>query len=306
MLNRVLDAVAAQGWFNTSLPFEKTINLTQGACLWVMLTRGGVCDTYLKFSDCVSLEREAQRCAAASRSYPTLVPRFVGHLHEDGADDADGPGGLDVLVCRAVEYRALNVRSLQQGASRSRVFQDLHQYFAATTATHLAQVLTPIRNTNLVASLGAYFDAHALAPLAKRWLRSDAVQRATELPDMPQHGDLVLNNIGQTRDGAAVVFDWEDFGASCLPGLDLFTLELSLAGDAASLFSGRECLMSPTQQFVRSACQAMGLNFSDYTTLTTVYALVFRHLKRNYGPGVRERMDRLLQDLDQQRTMTDV
>ena len=300
MLKRVLDVVAAQGWFDTSLPFETTVNLTQGACLWLMLTRGGVCDTYVKFSDSVSLAHEAQRCAAASRSHPQLVPRFMGHLHEDG------PGGLDVLVCRAVEYRALDVRSLQHGRAQGRAFHDLHQYFAAMPATRLAPALTPIRNADLVQGLAAYFDAHALAPLARRWLRSDAVQRATELPDIPQHGDLVLNNIGQARDGAVVVFDWEDFGASCLPGLDLFTLELSLAGDAAKLYSGRDRPMSPTQQFVRGACQAMQLNFSDYSTLTTVYALVFRHLKRNYGPGVRERMDRLLLDLDQQRSMADV
>lgn len=303
MLKRVLEVVAEKGWFDTSVPFETTVNLTRGACLWLMLTRRGVCDTYVKFSDCVSLAHEAQRCAAASRCYTKLVPQFVGHLHQDGAER------LDVLVCRAVEYRALDLRSLQKGGAPSPVLQDLHAYFAAMPAipaTCLAPALTPTPNAELVQNLGAYFESHALAPLARRWLRSDAVQRATELPDMPQHGDLVLNNIGQVRNGAAVVFDWEDFGASCLPGLDLFTLELSLAGDAAKLYAGRERPTSPTQQFVRGACQAMQLDFSDYSTLTTVYALVFRHLKRNYGPGVRDRMDRLLQDLDQQRTLTDV
>lgn len=300
MLNRVLDVLAAQGWFDTSQPFEKTVNLTQGACLWMMLTRQGVCDTYVKFSDTVSLALEAQRCDAASRSYPTLVPRFVGHLHQPG------PGGLDILVCRAVDYRALNVRKLLRGHAEGRVFQDLGRYFAAMPGTRLAPQLTPIANAGLVQGLAAYFEGHPMAPLARRWLRSDAVQRASELPDMPQHGDLVLNNIGLAPGGSAVVFDWEDFGASCLPGLDLFTLELSLAGDAARLYAGRESPSSPVQQFVRHACQAMLLDHGDYSTLTTVYALVFRHLKRNYGPGVRERMDRLLQDLDQQRSMTDV
>ena len=297
MLNRVLGLLAAERWFDVSMPFEKTINLTQGACLWLMLTRQGVCDTYVKFSDCMSLEREARRCEEASRCYPTLVPPFVGYVHRDG---------IDVLACRAVEYRGLTAYRLRQPAARGRVLSDLKQYFAAMSATRLPPELSPTRNADLVQCLGTYFDAHPLSALARRWLRSDAVLRATGLPNVPQHGDLVLNNIGQTRDGAAVVFDWEDFGASCLPGLDLFTLELSLAGTAERLFSGRERRVDATQQFVRDACQAMQLDFSDYCTLTTVYALVFRHLKRNYGPGVRERMDRLLQDLDQQRTMTDV
>ncbi|MDO9091404.1 MAG: hypothetical protein Q7U99_01980 [Rubrivivax sp.] len=296
-MKRVLDLVAAQGWFDTSRPFEKTINLTQGACLWMMLTRQGVCDTYVKFSESVSLALEAQRCDSASRSYPTLVPPYVGHLHE---------AGLDVLVCRAVAYRAPNVHKLLSGRADGRVFQDLGRYFAAMPATRLSPQLTPVGNAGLVQGLATYFETHSLAPLARRWLRSDAVQRASQLPDMPQHGDMVVNNIGLAPDGSAVVFDWEDFGASCLPGLDLFTLELSLAGDAARLYAGRGSPSSPLQQFVRSACHAMQLDHGDYSTLTTVYALVFRHLKRNYGPGVRERMDQLLQDLDQQRTETDV
>lgn len=296
MLNRVLAVLASEGWFDTTTPFEKTINLTQGACLWLMLTRNGDCDTYVKFSDCISLGQEAQRCAAASSWYPTLVPRFVGYVHR---------GGLDVLACQAVEYRGVNARRLRQAAARGRVLSDLRQYFAAMSATRLPPELSSGRNADLVESLGAYFDAHPLAALARRWLRSDAVLRATSLPNVPQHGDLVLNNIGQTQDGAAIVFDWEDFGASCLPGLDLFTLELSLAGSAERLFSGRERRANATQQFVRDACEAMQLDFSDYSTLTTVYALVFRYLKRNYGPGVREHMDRLLIDLDQQRTMAD-
>lgn len=296
MLNRVLDLVASKGWFDTSLPFEKTVNLTQGACLWLMLTRKGVCDTYVKFSDCVSLEREAQRCAAASRWYPTLVPRFVGHVQLEG---------LNVLVCRAVDHRALNPNGLQQPGPRGRAFRDLSQYFSAMSATHLSPELTPLRNAELVASLAAYFDEDALAPIARRWLRSDAVCRAAGLPNMPQHGDLMFNNIGQTSDGSAVVFDWEDFGASCLPGLDLFTLELSLAGNAGQRFE-RERRAGPTQHFVREACRTMRLDLSDYHELTLIYALVFRYLKRNYGPAVRERMDRLLLDLDQQRTMADV
>jgi hypothetical protein len=294
VLNRVVDLVASQGWFDTSLPFEKTVNLTQGACLWLMLTRKGVCDTYVKFSDCVSLKQEAQRCAAASRWYPMLVPRFVGHMHKDG---------LDVLVCRAVEHRGLYASGHDRPGPRARAFKDLRQYFSAMPATHLPPELTPIQNAELGASLTAYFDQDSLAPIARRWLRSDVVIRAAGLANMPQHGDLMFNNIGQTPDGAAVVFDWEDFGASCLPGLDLFTLELSLADDAGQHFE-LERRSGQTQEFVREACQAMRLDLGDYHDLTFVYALVFRYLKRNYGPAVRERMDRLLLDLDQQRTTT--
>lgn len=290
MLKRVLDLLAARGWFDTSVPFEKTINFTQGACLWLLLTRNGVCDTYVKFSDCISLETEAKRCAAAACCYPNLVPHFVGHLHADG---------LDVLACRAVEFRGLDARRLQRPAVRGPVFAGLNRYFRAMPAMHLPPELTPLANGALVDALLAYFDSHPLRPLAQRWLGGDAARLAQGLSAMPQHSDLVLNNMGQTQDGAALLIDWEDFGASCLPGLDLFTLELSLAGDAATLLAERTRPSNPIQRFVLDACASMQLDFYDYLRLTPIYALVFRHLKRNYGPGVRERFDKVLTDLEQ-------
>ncbi len=297
MLSRVLELLQSEGWFDTSIPFETTVNLTQGACLWLLLTRHGVSDTYVKFSDCTSLQREAQRCAAATACYASLVPRFVGYAQREG---------IELLVCRAVDYRALNPQRVRDPQARGSVFSDLVAYFAAMPAATVPTDVATMQNSTIVATLGSYFEGHPLAMLARRWLRSDAVLRAANQPSMAQHGDLVLNNIGQTRAGAAVIFDWEDFGAACLPGLDLFTLELSLADDAARLFTGRERRADATSRLVRSACEAMHLAPDDYETLTPVYALVFRYMKRNYGPGVRERMDRLLLDLDSQRTLVDV
>ena len=94
-----------------------------------------------------------------------------------------------------------------------------------------------------------------------------------------------------------MIFDWEDFGAVSLPGLDLFTLELSLAGGARHLLDHRAQRHSGSTRLVARACAAMQLDGADYGRLTPVYALVFRYLKRNYGPAVREQMDGLLQDL---------
>jgi hypothetical protein len=297
MLNRVLDLVAAKGWFDQQRPFETTINLTQGACLWLMLTRQGVCDTYVKFSDCADLTQEARRCEAASRWYPELVPAFVGFVQCDG---------LDVLVCRAVDSRALNVRRLQSPAARDTLLRGLQPYFEAMPRVHLSAALVANSNRGLSASLAAYFEHHPLAALARRWLDRDALQLLDTLPELPQHGDLVLNNIGQLSGGRVILFDWEDFGASCLPGLDLFTLELTLAGDAMRLAQGRTNPADPMQRFVAQACRLIGIEPAQYVQLTPVYALVFRYLKRNYGPGVRERMDALLTDLAQQRAMADV
>ena len=294
MLSRVLKLLQAEGWFDTATPFETSINLTRGACLWLLLTRDGVSDTYVKFSDCVSLKLEAQRCAAASTCYRSLVPRFVGYAQSEG---------LEVLVCRAVDYRTLNPKRFRDLNAKDPVFSDLVGYFAAMPGTTEVGGVMPMHNADIVTKLAAYFESNALA---RRWLHSDTVLRAASLPTMLQHGDLVLNNVGQTRAGA-VIFDWEDFGATCLPGFDLFTLELSLAGNAAeNLFAGRAGRADAITRLVHDACEAMRLALDDYKKLTPVYALVFRYLKRNYGPAVRESMDRLLLDLDAQYSLSDV
>jgi hypothetical protein len=286
MLKRVLTVVAARGWFDTATPFETTVNLTRGACLWLLLSRRGVSDTYVKFSEHVSLELEARRCAAASRSYPGLVPAFIGHASS---------AGLDVLVCRAVDYRALDARAFARPSTR--MLADLLQYFTVMRSVVPTPELAPLPNAELAERMRSYFALHPLARVADAWLCTDAAARAAALPDVPQHGDLVPNNIGQTDAGRAVVFDWEDFSACCLPGLDLFTLEFALAGNAAALLGRRSGAPDAGQRFVQEACTALGIDLADYHALTPVYALAFRYLKRNYGPGVRARVDELLTDL---------
>lgn len=295
MIDQVLDLVAARQWFDRSRPFEVSINLTQGACLWLLLTRRGVCDTYVKFSDCVDLHQEAGRAAAASARYPGLAPAFIGHASH---------GSLQVLVCQAVPYRRLSPTQLFHPRQGRRALADLLGYFDAMQRPRAVQapgLSAAIEPTELLRALHTYFAGQPSAALAQRWLPGDALSRLASLEPHAQHGDLVLNNIGVTPSGAAVIFDWEDLSASWLTGLDLFTLELSLAGDAERLFAARRQPQSPISGLVARACEAMRLRRDDYETLTPLYALVFRYLKRNYGPGVRERMDMLLRDLDQQR-----
>lgn len=291
MIDQVLDLVAARGWFDRSRPFEVTVNLTQGACLWLLLTRQGVGETHVKFSDCISLQQEAGRSRAASDRHPGLAPRFIGHANQ---------GKLEVLVCHAVDYRKLSPTQLFHPRQGRRALDDLVAYFEAARSTQHLPATAPGSHADLWQAMHDYFAAQPTAALAQRWMSPDALSRLSSIEPHPQHGDLVLNNIGLAPTGAAVVFDWEDLGACWLTGLDLFTLELSLAGDAARLFAARAQTGSPISQLVARACRALQMGRGDYEALTPLYALVFRYLKRNYGPGVREHMDRLLRDLDQQ------
>lgn len=292
MLSPVLDLLSARRWFDTGLPFETSVHFTQGACVWLLLSRGGVGDTYVKFSAHVSLQDEAARYQAAGACYATLVPAFVGYAKA---------GPIDVLVCRSVDFRSVDASFLLAPKTHAAAVADLLGYFKSMRlATPPATLVGPacVPNHALLAALDGYFAGHCLAPLAQRWLRADSARLLATLQPMAQHGDFVLNNLGRTPSDQWVIFDWEDFGAVSLPGLDLFTFELSLAGGAQSLLAQRARNVPALQGFVAQACAAMGLSVAQYLELTPIYALVFRYLKRNYGPSVRARMDALLEQID--------
>ncbi len=279
-------------WFDTDQPFEYSINLTRGACVWLLLTRQGRSEQYVKFSEFHPLDQEAERSRVASKRYPTFAPPFVGHVRADG---------LDVLTCKAVESLGVTPRDVMHSARGAALLRQLEAYFEAARAaggTATAALPAGIANRDLPLPLGEYFRQGPLGAIAQRWLTGPAMSLARSLPDTPQHGDLVLNNVGVCGPQRIVLFDWEDFGVASLPGLDLFTFELSLADDPAKLLTMRRTELSAVHQHKVAACRMLGLDLADFHALTPVYALVFRYLKRNYGPWVRERMDRLLLSLD--------
>jgi hypothetical protein len=291
VLTRVFDVLAAQAWFDTTRPFEYSVNFTRGACVWLLLTRGGVPDTYVKFSEHISLQTEAARYAQASRHHASLVPQFMGYSQHQG---------LDVMACKAVDYLGLNAARLQSDPLLRPVLMQLLPFFASAGALPFTPDTGTLPNVRLADAMQPYFDATAQAARARRWLGDGARAWVARQPDVPQHGDLMLNNLGLRPDRSLVVFDWEDLGAVCLPGLDLFTLELSLAGSVAGLLRSRRKGSSALQSFVRDACAAQALSADEYHTMTPIFALAFRYLKRNYGPGVRDRMDELLASLAQE------
>lgn len=289
MLTLVEHALAQHGWFNIASPYQKSVHLTQGACVWMLLSRDGVLDTHVKFSNRISLLDEGLRCAAAHASYPALTPEFVGHARN---------GALEILVSRAVDFQGADSAFLLERDQRRGAAADIDLYFLAMPQAVSPPGVAALSNADLVPALLAYFAAHAQAAMAQAWLADGLPACLRALPAMPQHGDLVLNNLGRTKSGRLVIVDWEDFGAVSLPGLDLFTLELALAGDVQKLLANRRQPAAPLSQLVQRSCAAMRLDAAQYQRLAPFYALVFLFLKRNYGPAVRMRMEALAQQLD--------
>lgn len=291
MLNDLLRIVNSRGWFDTTEPFEYSINFTRASCVWLLLMRHGRGERHVKFSQVQSLSREALRSKEASLRYPDLAPRFVGYAETEG---------FQILTCDAVDALTVTPREALRSSRGRALLTSLGSYFDAMSGVapaSAASLVLPLRNRQLAETLSEYFRGGSLAREAARWILDPAASIAYDLPDIPQHCDFVLNNIGRRRPNGAAIFDWEDFGESSLPGLDLFTLEMSLTGEKGRLVELRRADDPGLRDLKRRCCQSLGLSVADYHALTPIYALVFRFLKRNYSFGIRGRMDRVLGDL---------
>lgn len=288
MLTRVLALVQAEGWFDTATPFEKTIYLTHGAAHGAVLGRNGQPDTFVKFTEDASLALEAARCRHGSDDFRGIAPRYLGHVARPA---------LEVLVTQAESHSPVTADRLRAAGVRARLQAGLERYFELMRAAGGRTPPAPDEG-GWFDDLVHYFAAASRSPAAADALALLRAERAT-LPPMRQHGDLVANNLGLRPDGSLVVFDWEDYGAVDLSGLDLFTLEMSLGG-AMEVQPAPAHRAAPPIDVAR-CCAALGLAPDVYRRLAPAYALVFRYLKRNYSPEVRERVDALLASVSRSR-----
>lgn len=280
MLTQVLDIVHRQGWFDTGVPFEKTIYLSHGATLSMTLTRGGTPWVFVKFSRLVSLELEAARLAHAGRLHPDFAPHLLGYHRCDN---------LHVIATRALEFTAVSIDMTARRSKAAHLKQALSQFFGASTA------MRPPATHAWVDDLARYFHGRTPNPTVEAVLR----QLQAALPKLPailQHGDLVLNNLGLRANGGLAIFDWEDFGAVALPGLDLFTLEFSFQSEMKQAHERGQRACADAALDIDAWCHAQGLEPELHRALRPCHALAFRYLKRGYGPEIRARLDGFIAD----------
>ena len=277
-------ALASRHWFDTSRPYEKSVLLSRGSGVSMLLTRDGKLDTHVKFSESTKLGEEAERCAAAGLAYPRVAARFVGHAHQDG---------LDILATQAVDHVALSPLDLARTDLGDPIRRGLLAYFASMGAAQAPLLPSVVANRDLVPSLRQFFAGLPIAPLALRYLDDRLHAQVRDLPDLPQHGDFVINNLGLGADGL-VIFDWEDFGRLNLPGLDLYTLRMSAGWGLPAALAAAAPSQRHLPALVQRLCSVLGLTLVDFEALIPLYLLAFRFLKRAYGAEVRARMDALL------------
>jgi hypothetical protein len=267
------------------------INITTGDSLAISVFVGNDQFYQVKASEFIDLRGLYELHCRAWQDHPAIVPRPLGHRVD---------GGWSIMVTDGVHHRVLH-RSAVLGSRwrrRGTMSSQLCMYFQRK-GTH-GGPHDEAEQARLVQRVAAHFEGGPYARIATACIRQAQASGVESMPTQAQHGDFVLNNLGQ-HDGRLVVFDWEDYGRVGLPGFDICTLCLSLLGEDADalrrVMSARAPQAQVLDDVLARACQAQGIELDRFRRLIPFYLLVFLYLKRNYGTAVQDRIGRLLTGL---------
>ena len=288
MLKRVEQVLRELGLVASQAPLHCYINITSGDSLAISAFTGGANFFQIKASEYLNLAPLYESYCAASRDFGAFVPRPLGYREYDG---------WSIMVTAGVRHtvarpeRVLN-RAAEGPSGLTRQLLDF---------LRRGSQLQSRPDPDWLAELQAYFAPTPWACAAAGCISQALALGVESMRTVPQHGDFVINNLGWSE-GALVVFDWEDYRKVGLPGLDIFTLVLSLLAqdDIAALRAladvhGRH--EGRVEEFVRRACEVQDIAPALFRGLVPLYLLVFLYLKRNYGVQIQERIARTLLQL---------
>lgn len=271
-------------------PMHYFINVTTGEAMSISAFAGKDGFLQIKASEFVNLEREYQCYQRAWTDFPGFVPRPLGYAIREQ---------WHIMVSTGVRHSSFPASLLRNfGRQEPQPVSDLLRFFEATHRYELPPGNSP--HGALVSDLASFFEPTRYAALAMRWVAYSQLHGLELMPQSPQHGDFVLNNLASSG-GRLVVFDWEDYGNVNLGGLDLATLCISVWGEdptmVRTLMDVRVKLNAPMDLFVRKACGLAGIEFDVFRRQIPLYVLTFLYLKRNYGEAVQLRFGQLLEQL---------
>ena len=203
------------------------------------------------------------------------------------------------MVTEGVHHKPFSLaRALVTNGGSRIALNGLHQYF------EMCGRQSPIRDvvesqSEFFDKIGNHFAQTVHANLASHWIARGRSLGLESMVRVPQHGDFVQNNIASSS-GKLVIFDWEDFGKSYLPGVDICSLCFSVAPtlDAMQrLMAAGSGTDPPLATFANRACVLSGLDWDLFRRLIPLYLVVFLYSKREYDPAAQDRIAAMVQQL---------
>jgi Phosphotransferase enzyme family len=297
MLKRVAQVLQELGLITPGARLRYYIDLTTGDSLAISAFDDQARFFQVKASEYVNLRAHYERYCAASGDFGAFVPRPLGYREYDG---------WSIMVTEGVRHTLARPERVLRGESKSasRLNRQLCDFLhcASRAGADASAAAGGDGRRGWLAALRAHFELTPLARTATVCIRHAQALGVESLHAIPQHGDFVFNNLGWADD-KLVVFDWEDYRKVWLPGLDIFTLVMSLfqedidaLREVVDARGGRH--HAQLEGFLQRACEAQGIEPALFRGLVPLYVLVFLYLKSNYGVQVQERMTSLLLQLE--------
>ena len=265
------------------------INITSGESLAISAFLGDGRFVQVKASEYLNLAAQYASYSSAWNDYGAFVPQPLGYRESEG---------WSIMVSAGAEHTMAHPRRVlssgRNGASS--LSRQLLEFFGRSAALSSARC----GHAELMHELREFFAPTPFAATAARCIAQAQAFGLAGLRETPQHGDFVFNNLVWSH-GRLVIFDWEDYRKVFLPGLDIWTLVMSmLEQDIDELRAVLEPGDRPDAQvesFLQQACSLQGLTLAQFRGLVPLYLLAFLHLKRNYGIEVQERIGNILVQL---------
>lgn len=206
----------------------------------------------------------------------TMMPQYV--LKPLAIDTWDNHR---IYIQQAVEHQMLSTEVWLKS-------QDAHE--------HMMTFLLSIAGLQLKNT--CHIDERLIAPYKKYCPQHyDEVLQRLSLPQVLQHGDLSLNNIGIHAD-RLTVFDWEDYGLSAFPLMDVTVFLSSLCNfdsDTWLNFSSDKAL----PLWLEPMLDIFDISFDEFVYCMPYALMVFVSLKQQlgYGPDIIQKVDIMIKSL---------
>ncbi len=218
--------------------------------------------------------REYDASVVCSEWYPDLVPAPILFRESDHHV---------VLVTQGIKHSVVNLDAILQAKPDFR--RPIQHFLIGKERMMRAGEGEPHDQVLVFEQALSYLPPHLLESIKKIRQAHDWDTMLARLPAIPQHGDLAVNNIGLTHAGF-VLFDWEDYAYTKLPGFDLCILLVSGCGfDAEKLTAliDNDSHQAGDDSFLQPIMAGLNVSVSQLHDLMLIQLVIFHQLKCHYG-----------------------
>lgn len=290
MLNIVGDVLAELNINPTHAPIHYYINISTLHTISISAYLDANTFYQIKASEFVNLSPQFDTHSRAWTKYSNFVPEPLGYREREG---------WSIIVIQGVQHVPFHLeRALQGQRALEGALQDLYLYFD-TCGQPQSVGINIESHDNFLTTLERHFLNTSRAALAAKWISIARSMGVESLRFSNQHGDFTENNIAYSGE-RLIIFDWEDYGACKLPGLDLISLIFSVCPTIESILEltrAKDESQRPIDIFIRRVCRSFGFDMQFFQQLFPFYLLTLLYSKRNYGHPLQARIDSLLDRL---------